>query len=254
MGVKIMQRKVSVILIAVLMLAMGSFSFTHASYTTVTLDGIANAGWWADDLTSTYLYVKDEADDSYYFQWRYGDPNPLPWSDLDALVADPDINKFSWWLESGGDPFNSPSSPIWTSIYLEKGEYIINLAPDSSAYNLEAYGGVNHWNNYVQMWADYDDSFKFGEGSYIFGSAIDSLDFYRTNVDGKTISLKENTNLYFYINDYNSVDNSGSVKLNIAVVPEPRQVLLFISGALPLIFWHQRRKVLSMLKQTISKI
>ncbi|RJQ50206.1 MAG: hypothetical protein C4538_00480 [Nitrospiraceae bacterium] len=248
-----MQKKLVNMLLGVMMLALIPFSYSNASTASVTLDGIANAGWSEDNLTSTYLYVRYKNTTNYYYQWRYGDPEALRWSSLDALVSDPDMNTFDWWLESGGDPFNAPSNPIWTSIYLEKGLYDIRLAPDSSAYNLLAYWGGNQWNNYVQIWADYDGNFNFGEGAYIASTANDSLNFYRSNVDGMTISLKENANLYFYINDTNSVDNSGSVKLDVTVVPEPGQVLLFISGALPLVFWSQRKKMLSMLKQAVHK-
>jgi hypothetical protein len=237
------------------MLLVGiSFSYSDASTATVTLDGIANAGYSADDLTSTYFYVKNKTTDSYYYQWRYGSPDALRWSNLNEVVADLNTKGFDWWLESGGDPFNKPTSPIWTSVHLEKGLYDIKLAPDSAAYNLSSYWGDNKWNNYVQIWADYDDSFNFGEGSNIANSANDSLNYYRTNVDGMTFSLKEDTNLHFYINDTNSTDNSGSVKLNVSVVPEPGQVLLFISGAFPLVFWHQRKKVCSFLKQAIHNI
>jgi len=53
-----MQKRLIEIFIAAV-LAVISYSYSHASTTTVTLDGIANAGYSADDLTSTYLYVKD---------------------------------------------------------------------------------------------------------------------------------------------------------------------------------------------------
>ncbi len=237
-----MQKRLINILFVVLLLVIISFSNSHASTTTVTLDGIANAGWWADELGSTYLYVKNKTTDSYYFKWRYGSSTTLPWSNLTSLITDLNSKGFDWWLESGGDPFNAPSSPIWTSVHFEKGLYNISLAPDSSAYNLSAYWGDNIWNNYVEIWAAYDDSFNFGEGSYISNSANDSLNFYKTNIDGMTISLKEDTNLFFYINDSNSIDNSGSVKLNVSVVPEPGQVVLFIAGAILLVVYHHRKK------------
>ena len=130
----------------------------------------------------------------------------------------------------------------------------MSLAPDSSAYNLLAYDGGNDWNAYVQMWADYDDSFNFGEGSFVTGSESNALQFYRDNVDGLRINLQQDTNLYFYINDINSIDNSGSVKLNVAVVPEPQQVLLFISGAIPLATWPRRQRVKSFLKKSFQKL
>lgn len=231
------------ILFAAMLLVTISFSYSHASTTSVTLDGIANAGYWADDLGSTYLYIKDKDSDSYTYQWRYGvNPEALAWSNLDELVVDLTSWNFNWWIESGGDPFNAPSSPIWTSVFFEKGSYEINLAPDSEAYNLTDYWGNNDWNDYVQIFAAYGDSFNFGEGSYITGSKDDAINYYNSNVDGMTISLKEDTNLYFYINDNNSVDNAGSVKLNVSVVPEPGQVALFITGAILLVVRYQRKK------------
>jgi hypothetical protein len=236
-----MRQRLISILFAIMLQVVISFSYSHASTTTVTLDGIANAGWWADNLESTYLYVRDRDSGIYTYQWRYGS-GALQWNNLDELVTDLKGQNFNWWLESGGDPFNKPSSPIWTSVFLEKGLYEISLAPDSEAYNLTDHWGNNDWNAYVQMYASYGDSFKFGEGSYITDTKDNALNYYRSNVDGMTISLKEDTNLYFYINDYNSVDNAGSVKLNVNVVPEPGQVLLFITGATLLVVWHQRKK------------
>lgn len=225
-----------------MLLVIISSSYSLAT-TSVTLDGIANAGYWADDLGSAYLYVKDRDSGLYTYQWRYGvNPEPLAWSNLDQLVADLNTRNFNWWLESGGDPFNNPSSPIWTSVFLEKGLYEVSLAPDSGAYNLTDYWGNNDWNAYVQMYASYGDSFNFGEGSDISETKDNSLNYYHSNVDGMTISLKEDTNLFFYINDNNSIDNAGGVKLNVSVAPEPGQVILFITGAILLVVWHQRRK------------
>lgn len=228
-------------LLAIILLLIIPLSYSHA-VTTITLDGVANAGYWADDLTSSYLYVNDLGDSSYYYQWRYGDPEALKWNDMDEMITDLNNQGVDWWLESGGDPFSNTSDSIWTSVYLEKGVYEVSLAPDSSAYNLEAYWQNDSWNAYVQMWTDYGDSFNFGEGAYISNSEQNTLQFYHANVDGMTFSLKDDTNLYFYINDTNSIDNSGSVILNVAVVPEPGQVLLFISGAVTLISFRLKQR------------
>ena len=65
-----------------------------------------------------------------------------------------------------------------------------------------------------------------------------------------TITLTEDTNLNFYINDYNSIDNAGGVTLNVAVVPEPGQVALFITGALTLVIFSLRRKA----KRAVIKV
>ena len=137
-------------LLAIILLLIIPLSYSHA-VTTITLDGVANAGYWADDLSSSYLNVKNLTYSSYYYQWRYGSTDALRWDNMDDLVADLNTQGISWWLESGGDPFNNTPDPIWTSVYLEKGSYEISLAPDSSAYNLEAYWQNDSWNAYVQI-------------------------------------------------------------------------------------------------------
>ena len=242
------------LVLIVLMLLILSFSNAVASTNTVMLDGVQNAGYWADDLTSTYLNVKNLDDSSYFYQWRYGSSSPLLWTSMNEMITDLNFQEVNWWLESGGDPFNNPSQPIWTNVFLEKGIYDVSLAPDSSAYNLLDYWGENNWNAYVQMWAEYDDSFNFGEGSYIASGESNALQFYRDNVDGMRIDLQQDTNLYFYINDINSIDNSGSIKLNVAVVPEPQQVMLFISGAIPLATWPRRQRLKSLLRKSFQKL
>ena len=236
-----MRKKPIKILLAVMLLLMIPFSYSHG-ITTVTLDGVANAGYWAGDLSSSYLYVKDLSDESYYYQWEYGSSEELIWDNMDELVTDLNSQGISWWLESGGDPFSNTSDPIWTSVFLEAGVYDVSLAPDSSAYNLSEYWEGDDWNAYVQMWTDYGDTFNFGEGAYISNSEEETLQFYNANVDGMTLSITEDTNLYFFINDSNSIDNSGSIMLNVAVVPEPGQVVLFISGAICLFFFSHKKR------------
>jgi len=229
------------ILGVLLLLLTGFLSYSHAS-TTITLDGAANAGYWADDLTTTYFYVKNLDTNAYYYQWRYDNITPLQWGSLNEAITDLNTQGFSWWLESGGDPFNNPSSPIWKSVPLAKGTYEVRLAADSSAYNTTGYWGGNTWNAYVQMYAAYGDSFNFGEGTYSFNTENNALNYYHTNVDGKTFSLNQDANVFFYINDFNSVDNFGSVKLDITVVPEPMSSILFVVGGAALASRGYRRK------------
>jgi len=249
-----MIKKSMYLVLIITLLVMLSFSYSQASITEVMLDGVENSGYWADDLTSTYLYVKDLSDSSYIYQWRYGDTDSLAWSSMNDMITELNNQQgLNWWLESGGDPFNNPSQPVWSSVFLERGIYDVSLAPDSSAYNLSDYWEGNDWNAYVQMWADYDDSFNFGEGSNVTTSESNALQFYRDNVDGMRINLQQDTNLYFYINDSNSVDNAGSVKLNVAVAPEPQQVILFISGAIPLATWPRRQRIKLFLKKSFRK-
>ncbi len=215
----------------------------------ISLDPIANAGWYADDLTQTHLYIKDpESEDYYYYEWNYGQGDLLPWESLNDLVVDlgdgvlnntpGEITVGSWLIGSGGDVFNDPDSAIWTSMSLPQGSYELTLT--SGVYNLEAYWGGDAWNAYTQIWADYGDgsdgdSFSFGEGFPPFDSEGEALEYYDDYV--LNIYLAQAADLYFYINDWNSVDNAGSsVTLDIksTPVPEPASLLLVCSGLIGL--------------------
>jgi PEP-CTERM motif len=236
-----MLRKLTISVLSVMMLLIISVTYTHAQ--TITLDGIGNAVLWSEDKTSAYLNIYNVTDSSYYYEWKYDGSTSLAWGSLDALVADPNLGAFEWRLESGGDPFNTPSNAIWKSIYLTSGSYEISLSDNSEAYNLMDYWGGNMWNAYVQMWADYDDSFNFGDGLPSFSSESETLAYYRSNVDGMIVDLQEDTNLYFYINDTNSIDNSGSVTLNISPnpVPEPTTIVMLGLGIGLLAVWRYKQ-------------
>ena len=154
-------------------------------------------------------------------------------------------------MESGGDPFISPSAPIWKSISLNSGTYVLSLTINSRAYNLSDYRWPNEttlvpkWNAYVQIYADYgggqNASFNFGEAPlFIKPTEAEALDFYRNNVNGKQIALTQAANVYFYINDINSIDNAGGVSLEIQPVPVPQAVYLLGSGLLGLALIRRR--------------
>ena len=230
---------------------------------TIELDGIANAGWWADDLTKAHLYVANaDSSGAYYYQWTYNSAQPNdvpPWDTLDALVVDlkdgtldqaGGIHVGLWKIESSGDPFKNPGSEIWTSIHLSEGWYELGLAEDSKVYNLTNYIWPNEcenavWNAYVQILADYggsSESFAFGDWSFRQDTEEGALDYYRNYVDGMTIYLAQSADLYFYINDFNSVDNAGSITLDIQAVPEPGTLCLLGSGLAFLISTRRWRK------------
>ncbi len=238
-GDSIMYKKsIKILSITILVLGM-CVTYSHA--VTITLDGIANAVLWSEDKTKTHLNIWNETDMNYYYRWKYDGVTSLQWDNMDALVTDLNSMPFAWKLESGGDPFNSPDNDIWKSVYLTAGLYNISLTDTSSAYNLIDYWDGDQWNAYVQIWAAYDDSFNFGNGSPYFNSEKDALSFYHANIDGMTIYLQDDTDLFFYINDGNSIDNSGNVSLKItsAPVPEPSTVFMIGLGVALLFFWRQ---------------
>ena len=236
-----MLKKSTIILLAIILSITISASTSIA--TLITLDGTANAVLWSEDKTKPYLNVWDVTNNNYYYQWKYGDPGSLQWGGMNELTAHLYLQDgLSWRLESGGDPFN-PVTPIWKSISLTQGTYEISLAEGSSAYNMIDYWGGDMWNAYVQIWTDHGDSFNFGEGSLDFNSKNNALAYYNLYVDGMIIDLQQDTELYLYINDGNSVDNSGSVTLNIETtpVPEPSTVILLAFGMLSLFIWRHKQ-------------
>ncbi len=179
----------------------------------------------------------------------YGD-GTLPWGTLKDLTDDLNDGVLdnagggavgNWLLESGGDVFNHPDSEIYKSMYLPQGWYELTLTPESHAYNLEDFWGESSWNAYVQIWADYGDSFNFGEGYPLYGSEGDALGYYHNYIDGMRIYLAQSADVYFFINDWNSVDNDGIITLDIqpAPVPEPGTLYLVASG---LTFFLARRR------------
>lgn len=229
--------------------------------TVVTLDGVANATWWANP--TTYLYVAQADSSGYYYQWTSGSGSlPSTWTDLDAMVQDlvnnhTYVGNNDWKIESGGDPFNNPNAQyVWKTLTLPAGQYILRLAQDSEAYNLKSYlwpretlQDLNVWNAYVQMDAVYENnqgtaSFAFGGyDGYWQSTETGALNYYRQNVDGMTITLDHQADVQFYINDYNSVDNAKSVTLEISGVPLPGSLSLLGPGLVLLLAGLWRRKL-----------
>jgi hypothetical protein len=234
--------------ILLLMLAANPLSAAR-----IDLDGVLNSGF-ANNMPSSYLFVKSLATGTYAYQWNSG-AGALPWTSREQLVEDLSDSILNaagqtapignWYVESGGDPFHFPLDPIWERISLDAGTYALSLASDSRAYNLSGYAWPNEtnpvpkWNAYVQIFADYgnqpDASFNFGEApAFIKSTEAEALNFYRAFVDGMQIELAQAAEVYFYINDMNSLDNAGGVSLQIQPVPEPETAFLLGGGLLAL--------------------
>jgi hypothetical protein len=231
------------LVLSIVLVAAAAFLSTPALAVTITLDGVANATWSANP--TTYLYVVDKVSGTPYFQWNYGDVNPVPWTSLNdmvtALKAGQYVSTNDWKVESGGNPFN-PSSSVFQTLTLPAGVYTLRLAPNSEAYNIQGYqwpGETTHqdlWNAYVQIYAVYQDnkgtaSLAFG-GFNGYGQTTESgaLAYYRSQVGGMQMILDYPAEVNFYINDWNSVDNLGSVSLDINAVPIPGTLTLLGSG------------------------
>ena len=228
--------------LSIVLVVAAAFCSAPALAVTVTLDGVANATWSANP--TTYLYVVDKSSGTPYYQWNYGDANPVPWSSLDQMVTalkqGDYVGNHDWQVESGGNPFN-PSSSVFQTLTLPAGVYTLRLAQNSEAYNLQGYQWPNEtthqdvWNAYVQIYAVYQGN--NGTTSLAFGGFNDrqttesgALAYYRSEVDGMQLTLDQAATVNFYINDYNSVDNTGSVSLDVNAVPLPGTLPLLGSG------------------------
>ena len=237
------------LILSIVLVAAAAFLSTPALAVTVTLDGVANATWSANPRT--YLYVWNQSTDISYVHWNYGDKDPLPWTSLTQMAADlSDPSKYvDWHVESGGNPF-SLSSSVFQTLTLPAGVYSLRLAQDSLAYNLQGFqwpGEKTHqdvWNAYVEIYAVYPDgtgrSFSFG-GFNSFQDTDAALAFYRQHVDGMQMVLDDPAAVNFYINDYNSLDNTMSVSLEINQVPIPGTLPLLGSGLVVLLAARRRR-------------
>lgn len=227
----------------------------------ITLDGIANAGS-PNDPTRAHLYVYNLDTKTYEYMWNYSPEKPTPaWPSREALVLDladhPDdpfkvISLPKWEVQSAGDVFNNPANAIWKSLDFAPGTYTLRLTSDSRAYKLNAYLWGNEssstpiWNAYVQMLAVYDDgqnkSFNFGDWDNRGGSEAEVLDYYRSLV--LDLVFARPGTMYFYINDYNAVDNAGSVTLDFSDPPQaplPGSLLLLGTGLATLLAWRRRQ-------------
>jgi hypothetical protein len=254
-----MKIKILFLFLSILILISGP---SQVRATVIQLDGIANAGWSTDDLTKAHLYIGDGQDpETYYYQWTYSPATPAPlWNSRQALADDLSdgvlVNGQSvgnWHIESAGDVFNHPENAIYKTLPVTPGTYKLSLTPDSQAYQLNAFlwgneGGTPapKWNAYVQMYVKYNDgtvdSVNFGNGSQTFGSEADALAFYRLHYDGEILNLTKPGTIEFYINDYNSVDNGGSVSLEFdktCPVPVPGGLVL-LGSALVSMFTRRR--------------
>jgi hypothetical protein len=237
-----------------------AFGSSPALAVTVFLDGVDNATWSANP--TTYLYVAHADSSGYYYQWTSGSGSlPSTWTSLDSMVQDLVNNQTyvgnnDWKIESGGDPFNNPNAQyVWKTLTLPAGHYTLGLAQNSEAYNLKSYQwpgetvqDLNIWNAYVQIEAIYQNnqgavSFAFGGfDGYWQSTEAGALNYYQQNVDGMQITLDHPADVYFFINDYNSVDNAKSVTLEINAVPLPGSLYFMGPGLAMLLagLWRRR--------------
>ena len=249
MSFKVTANMISMALMVLLMVPV-------AGAMTVALDAVENAGWYNEPLGQSYLKILD--DDSKVV-WSGGSSDATTrWSGGFAALVDDLVDGYIgaagsgvslgniYDIQSGGNVFSATAAvPIFKTIHLSAGQYTISLDPGSESYNLKGYSdsnyvGDNLWNAYVQMWVPGGQSLSFGDGATLYGSSLEALLAYDTITASLTLSGDADLNLY--INDINSLDNTGGVTLNIQPVPLPAAWLLFGSGMAALVGMRHFRK------------
>ncbi|WP_372679459.1 VPLPA-CTERM sorting domain-containing protein [Desulfosarcina sp.] len=231
------------------------FMVPAAEAMTVTLDAVENAGWSFEPLGQPYLKILDADND---IVWSGGNSDAITtWNDFADLVADlsddqigaagsdPGLGEYE--IQSGGNVFSDLVTPIYKTLSLPAGQYTISLDPGSESYNLKGYdapeskyAGGNLWNAYVQLWTSDGQDLPFGDGDTQHESSAEALAAYDKIT--ASLNLLHDADLHFYINDSNSLDNTGSVTLNIQAVPLPAAWLLFGSGMAALVGGRRFRK------------
>ena len=218
---------------------------------TVKLDAVENAGWNAEPLGQPYLKILDDGSTVVWSSVQ----SPVAWSSFADLVADLSDNYIgaagsgtslgTYTIQSGGNVFSGLATPIYKTLSLPTGQYTISLDPSSESYNLKGYdapnyAGGNLWNAYLQIWTSDGQNLAFGDGDTQYGSSTETIAAYETIT--ASLTLFSDADLNLYINDNNSLDNTGSVTLNIQPVPLPATWLLFGSGMAALVGGRRFRK------------
>ncbi|PKN68378.1 MAG: hypothetical protein CVU54_15075 [Deltaproteobacteria bacterium HGW-Deltaproteobacteria-12] len=174
-----------------------------------------------------------------------------------------------WTLESAGNIWSSDATVGESLSGLSAGTYRISPLSGAYMYVDDAFewgGGYQHkywWKVFVIATdsAGYNHDNPGDARGYIFGpggaeeldvssllATPEAYDWYAQHADFSgaydsstdafnavqnlhlDISLEEGGGLYFWIWDWNSIDNSGAISLNVTSVPEPSTLILLAIG------------------------
>jgi hypothetical protein len=230
----------------VVAIASLSFTFVHCpAYATLyTVDAITDAGLYpgqpdfVDFLLSNGSTVNVRSSTSPPFTdsttvYNYATANGIP---------------AGWTLQSAGNIWNSSQTTVGvTTPLLSAGTYQISVV--SGAFTYDSFD----WSsspNYYQQWlwflnieSDVPPSPSGGTSQSLNYYTLGSSTLYGTpaaayNASKNSlidITLASPGYLNFWIYDTNSIDNAGSLEVNVAAVPQPSSLWLLITGVLILI-------------------
>lgn len=221
---------------------------THgvAQGTLLTLDGVGDAG--VNPGQAPYLKFVENANTNnilYDADPAFFMTNPNPWTSATQVFAfaanqSPANWNTDWLLASAGN-YWSPDTVV--------GETLAGL--QAGTYRITSLAGAFTYDSF--NWSPQNDQWRWGmnirvHGGYINGQINDydctlgSFDPNQLSSDlGRylDIRLAEGGSLSFWINDWNTIDNGGSLTFSVAPVPEPSTFLLLGVG-LTLLIWRKR--------------
>jgi hypothetical protein len=219
--------------------------FVFADGTQITLDAIADAGWYPGQ--TAFLKFVDQHDTNHVLYDSAADPTftidnaqwttAQPVYDYAAALGISD-----WWLSSAGN--------IWSSSDLSVGESLTNLdagtyriTPVSGGYERDTWGGG--WSSYNGDWW-WELHIRLQKDNHIYNdyklgssdpsnSELDAFNAVKTSYI--VIPVMEGGSLGFWIWDWdlasgygNSTSNYGGITFNVTSVPEPSTFLLLTVG------------------------
>jgi hypothetical protein len=216
----------------------------------ITVDAVTDAGQYPGETAYRAFVDKDT------HAVLYEVPDTVPrWSSLqDVLDFAGNEGLANWLLFSSGDNSDgSPDANVGFSLTgLEAGVYRITVS--SGAFTYDSFNWKDENGNdsqYFNQWLwglnvrTYDSNNNVGAdytlGSFAYyGSQSEAL----AHNLGRSIDISSTGgSLSFWIDDWNSIDNAGSLTFVVTPVPEPATMLLLTLGLVFLTLGSQRCRI-----------
>lgn len=210
----------------------------------ITLDAIENAGLYPGQ--EAYLRFVDEKNvNNVLLNVSPTDPQFTSASDVFTYAK----GISGWLLDSAGNIWSAEKVVGKSLSDLPVGIYKVSAVGGAYMYNSfgwnDAYKDKYWWELHIKAHLAYQDGQIVDEAYYMLGSldGKTSADLALQAVQGNQIEIPiaEGGSLSFWIWDWNSIDNSGSLSFNVAddpgipTVPEPSTFLLLVPGLVFLI-------------------